>query len=125
MTLTAMSGLAASSRARSRFPAAESRSHSEKWSVSRTSNLFFVGLLLSILASQPRRFFEIWIVLEHAVGSPGIFYSGAYLSDPLLQLFDPLFERLRHNMKILHRLEHFHKEDRRRQFDVRAERNQF
>ena len=52
--------------------AAESRSHSEKWSVSRTSNLFFVGLLLPILSSEPDSFLELRVVLECAVRAPRI-----------------------------------------------------
>src|SRR5438034_293088 len=59
-------------RVHSWFPTAWIRlSHAptrKKWSVSRTSNFFVVGLLLPILATKPNGLFEVWIVLEDANG---------------------------------------------------------
>src|SRR5256885_17037449 len=86
----------------SRLPGSKSRSNSEKWSVSRTSNFFFVGLLLPILATKPNGLFKVWIVLEDANCPAPILLSsqagwlGAQLSDLLLELFHTFFKRLRH-----------------------------
>ncbi len=50
MMVRSVSFRAACSRGARRWPAARLRSNSEKWSGSRTSNLFYVSLLFAILA---------------------------------------------------------------------------
>src|SRR5438093_11500258 len=49
---------------------------SNEWSVSRTSNLFFVGLLFPIFASEPNGFLEVGVVLENAEGTPRVLFLG-------------------------------------------------
>ena len=71
-----MSDVAGSSRDRSRPPATEPRSHSEKWSVSRTSNFFVVGLLLPILSPEPDGLLKIRVVLKYGECAPRVFFYG-------------------------------------------------
>src|SRR5438874_5497917 len=81
-TVTARSDSADGSLARRRTPAAEPLSHSEKWSVSRTSNFFVVGLLLPILASEPHGLLKIRVVLKYAKRAPRVLFAhgGAWVA---------------------------------------------
>src|SRR5437016_13678326 len=79
------------------------------WSVSRTSNLFFVGLLLPILASEPLGFPRYLVVGHAANGAAPILLDGpqledlcAQLSDLLLEVFHAFFTCQRHAGKLSH-----------------------
>src|SRR5438105_3634517 len=98
-------------------PASEGEPRAETWSVSRTSNLFFVGLLLPILASEPLGFPRYLVVGHSANGAAPILLDGpqledlcAQLSDLLLELFHAFFKCLRHAGKIDHCSRKFHHE---------------
>src|SRR3989442_7316791 len=79
----------------------------ETWSVSRTSNLFIVGLLLAILPSEPFRLARQFVVRHGAHRSMPIL-SGrlqaknlrAQLRNLLLQLLHPFFKCLRHGVRL-------------------------
>src|SRR6266478_9931139 len=124
ITVSVLSKTLKLSRWPSRLPGSKSRSNSEKWSVSRTSNFFLVGLLLPILATQPNGLFKVWIVLEDANCPAPILLSrwaarlGAQLSDLLLELFHTFFKCLRHAGKIDHRFREFQHEMQPRQRPV-------
>src|SRR3989449_4675166 len=108
-----MSDAADWSLPRRRTPAAEPPSHSEKWSVSRTSNLFVVGLLLPILPPEPHGLLKVRVVLEYAECAPRVLFAhggtwlAAQLCDLLFQLFHTLFKCLRHAAKISQCLHEF------------------
>ncbi len=101
--------MAVATRLRRRSPAAKPRSHSEKWSVSRTSNFLRVSLLFSIFPAASRSLFEVGVVSENAKGSRGILfprggtcalYEGSHFP---LQSRHAFFQCLRHgdNMTLL------------------------
>src|SRR3989442_12104217 len=83
-------------------PTSEGEPSAETWSVSRTSNLFFVGLLLPILASQPGGF-PRYLIIGHAANSaapilldgPQLEALRAQLTDLLLEAFQPFFQCVR------------------------------
>src|SRR5438552_7489072 len=108
-------------------PASEGEPRAETWSVSRTSNLFFVGLLLPILASEPLGFPRYLVVGHAANGAAPILLDGpqledlcAQLSDLLLEVFHAFFKCLRQAGKIDHCSRKFQHEMQPRRVSVRG-----
>jgi hypothetical protein len=97
----------------------EANPSAETWSVSRTSDLFLVGLLLPILATESLRLSRHLVVGHGADGaapillawpqSKGLCRQFGYF---LLQVFHAFFKRLRHAGNILHCAQDRHKEIR-------------
>src|SRR5437763_15671923 len=77
-------------------PASEGEPRAETWSVSRTSNLFFVGLLLPILASEPLGFTGYLVVGHGANGKAPILLDGPQLEEPLRSTERPSSRGLPH-----------------------------
>src|SRR5258708_7655399 len=117
MTVVVASCPDALMRSNNSRPASEGEPIAETWSVSRTSNLFFVGLLLPILASEPLGFPRYLVVGHAANGAAPILFEGpqledlrAQLSDLLLEVFHAFFKCLRHAGKIEHCSREIHHE---------------
>src|SRR5437762_485316 len=98
-------------------PTSEGDPSAETWSVSRTSNLFLVGLLRPILAAEPLGFPRYLVVGHGANGAAPILLDRPQLEDLcgqlrdlLLEVFHPAFKCLRHAGKIDQCSREFHNE---------------
>src|ERR1051325_3148273 len=105
-------------RSNNSSPASAEDPRVETWSVSRISNLFFVGLLLPILASEPLGFSRDLVVGHAADGAAPILHDGSQLEDLYAQIrdlfleaFHTIFKCLRHAENIGQRHREFHHEN--------------
>ena len=95
--------------------APEAEPNAETWSVSKTSNLVFVGLLLPILAPQAFRFPRHFIIGQAAGGAAPILVGRSQIkhlltqrSDLLFQILNAFLYRLRHYARLTDRFHDFH-----------------
>jgi hypothetical protein len=77
--------------------------------VSRTSNLFLVGLLFPVLATEPSRLSSHLVILKYAKCAAPVFLARSQIQYLCAQFREFFFQRLRHGGKIADRFPGFHK----------------
>ncbi len=84
--------------------------------MSRTSNLFLVGLLVPVLASEPFRLSRYLVILQCANGAAPVLLApsqiqhlSAQFREFSFQTFQAPFHRLRPGVKIVDRFPGFHR----------------